>query len=139
MSGPRGYGGAIIAGVLLGGIVELGGHGGAEYVSEDNAFGAGAATATVLSYSGFGGLYTPALGLGGVSIRLGGRGGWSQGRVRFTVADISSTADLETGVFVEPVLKIGSGSLQLIGAFRYFLDDTSAADWTGSFGFIWGT
>lgn len=139
VSGPTGYGGALIAGVLLGGIVELGGHGGAEYVSEDGAFGTTAATATVLSYSAFGGLYTPALELGGVSVRLGGRGGWSSGQVRFSVADVTSTADLETGVFVEPVLKIGSGSLRLIGAFRYFLDDTSAADWTGSFGVVWGT
>ncbi|NNF27005.1 MAG: SPOR domain-containing protein [Gemmatimonadetes bacterium] len=139
VSAPMGYGGAIIAGILLGGIVEIGGHGGAEYVSQDGAFGTTAATATVLSYSAFGGLYTPALGVGGVSFRLGGRGGWSSGQVRVSVDDLSATADLETGVFVEPVLKVGSGSLRLIGAFRYFLDDTSAADWTGSLGVVWGT
>ena len=138
-SGPMGYGGAIIAGVLLGGIVEIGGHGGAEYVSEDGAFGSTAATATVLSYSGFGGLYTPALRLGGVSVRIGGRGGWGAGQVRVSASGFSTTVDMDTGVFVEPVLKIGSGSLQVIGAFRYFLDEMSGADWTGSFGVIWGT
>ncbi len=138
-SGPTGYGGALIAGVLLGGYVELGGHGGAEYVSEEGAFGVGTATATVLSYSAFGGLYTPALALGGTSIRIGGRGGWSSGQVRVSVADISTTVDLETGVFVEPVIKVGAGSLGLIGAFRYFIEDTSPADWTASLGVIWGT
>ena len=139
VSSPMGYGGALIAGVLLGGIVEIGGHGGAEYVSEDGAFGTGAATATVLSYSAFGGLYTPAVRLGGISLRVGGRGGWGAARVRVSVADVTTTVDMDTGVFVEPVLKLGSGSLGLIGAFRYFLDDESGADWTGSFGVIWGT
>ena len=79
-SGPTGYGGGLIAGVLLGGYVELGGQGGAEYVSEEGAFGTAAATATVLNYSAFGGLYTPALSLAGTSIRIGGRGGWSSGQ-----------------------------------------------------------